>query len=175
MKKIVLVCLILSSLSLSAQEKAIIGMTITEVNRVYPGIKKDSNENGITLSRPVKLYGLEGYQGYRFKDSKLYWIFFDKYINNITAENFNLCLSATNNLIRDFTVQYGQPDTLIKGDTTFKDPNKVRHWGYDVLEARWKDFNNMKIKVEFTFMGGKGQYSFLVKISYFDKLYPYYD
>jgi len=51
-----------------AQEKAKIGMTADEVKKIYPDIKTDANENGTTLSRPAKLYGLDGEWGYRFKE-----------------------------------------------------------------------------------------------------------
>lgn len=158
-----------------AQEKVIIGMTIKEVKKIYPAIKTDMNENGTTLSRPDNLYGLDDDWGYRFTGNKLTWIFFDKYINEINDGNFRKCLSATRQLVQDYTNLYGKPDTIIIGDTTFVDPFKKQHWGYDIIEAQWENYNNMKIKIEFTFMGGKGEYNFLVKICYFDKNYPYYD
>jgi len=150
-------------------------MTIDEVKKIYPNLKSTTYENTITLERPETLYGLEDKWGYRFEGGKLTWIFFDKYINEINDTNFHKCLSATRHLINDYTRFYGMPDTTIVGDTNFIDPYKKHHWGYGVMETRWKNYNNMKIKVEFNFMGGKGQYSFLVKICFFDKNYPYYD
>jgi len=158
-----------------SQEKAAVGMTIEEVKKIYPDLKTDTNENGTAFSRPEKLNGLDVEWGYRFKEKKLDWIYFDKYINELNEANFKTCLSATRQLVKDYTKLYGMPDTTITGDTTFIDPYIKKHWGYNVLEARWKNYNGMKIKVEFTFMGGKGQYAFLVKSNYFEKNYPYYD
>ncbi len=158
-----------------AQSKVVIGMTLEDVNKLYPNLKSTTYENTITLERPENLYGLDDTWGYRFEGGKLTWIFFDKYIQEINDTNFRKCLSATKHLINDYTRFYGKPDTTIIGDTSFIDPYKKHHWGYNVIEARWKNYENMKIKVEFTFMGGKGQYSFLVKICFFDKDYPYYD
>ena len=175
MKNFLAILFLTIPLAVFAQEKATIGMTIDEVKKIYPKIKTDTNGNGTTLSRPENIYGLESDWGYRFKEKKLDWIFFDKYINEINEPNFKTCLSATRQLINDYTKLYGKPDTTIIGDTTFIDPYKKKHWGYNVMEARWKNYKGMKIKVEFTFMGGKGQYAFLVKTNYFEKNYPYYD
>jgi hypothetical protein len=55
------------------------------------------------------------------------------------------------------------------------DPLKKMHYGYDVLEARWKNYGGQKMKVEFTFFGSKGDYQFIVMITHFDKDYPYYE
>lgn len=164
----------LTMISLS-QQKAKIGMTINEVMKLYPNSKSDTIGNEITLSRTENLYGLNDTWGYRFKEGKLDWIFFHKYIKDINSSNFNECLKATKKLIEDYTKAYGKPDTTITGNTTFIDPYVKKHWGYDVLEARWKNYNDMKIKIEFTFMGGKGDYNLLVQIHYFGKNYPYYD
>jgi hypothetical protein len=158
-----------------AQEKAAIGMTIKEFKKTYPLAKSDSNENGITFSRLDTLYSLSEEWGYRFKEGKLNWIFFMKYIDEIKEANFKRCLYATRQLINDYTHHIGKPDTTAIGDTNFIDPYKKRHWGYEVMEARWKNYNGMKVKIEFTFLGGKGEYSFLVKVNYFDKAYPDYD
>ena len=169
--------LLLFSVSSSsfAQSKASIGMTTDEVKKIYPGMESNTYQQTITLSRTEDLYGIDGTWGYRFEGDKLNWIHFDKYIDKINDKNFEKCLTATKQIISDYTRLYGNPDTTITGNTKFIDPYKEKHWGYDVLEARWKHHNGMKIKVEFTFMGGKGQYNFLVKINYFDKSYPYYD
>ncbi len=158
-----------------AQEKASIGMSLAQVKHIYPNAQVDSNENGITLSRPDTCYQLDGTWGYRFKEDKLMWIFFHRSFKEINGTNFQKCLSSTRQLIKDFTHFYGKADTALPGDTTFIDPVKHRHWGYNVLEARWKNFNGMKIKIQFDFLGGKGDYAFLVIINYFDKDYPYYD
>ena len=176
MKYLFIIFFVFSNFMLTfAQPEVIIGMTMDEVNKIYPGLKSGTYENTTTLERPVNLYGLEDVWGYRFEKEKLTWIFFHKYMHEINETNFNKCLSATRKIIEDYTVLFGKPDTIITGDTTFIDPYKKKHWGYDVMEARWKNYNNMKIKVEFTFMGGKGEYNFLVSINYFDKNYPYFE
>ena len=175
MKRLWIILFLTFPLLTFAQEKVTIGMTIEDVRKIYPNLKTATYQNETTLSRPEKLYGLDGSWGYRFKGNKLDWIFFDTYFNDINTINFSLCLSATRQLIIDYTKIYGKPDSTIIGDTTFIDPIKKKHWGYDVMEVRWKNYNGMKIKIEFTFMGGKGEYAFLVKINYFEKNYPYYD
>lgn len=158
-----------------AQPNATIGMTVNDLKKIYPNIESTSYQNTVTYTRAEELYGIAGNWGYRFEGDKLNWIHFDKYIDKINEKNFEKCLTATKQIIADYTRLYGNPDTTITGNAKFIDPYKEKHWGYNVLEARWKDHNGMKIKVEFTFMGGKGQYNFLVKINYFDKSYPYYD
>ena len=157
------------------QTKAIIGMKIEEVQKLYPQAQPSTYENTITLSFKDTLYNLPGEWGYRFKNNALEWIHFDKYIDEIEKLNFDKCLKTTEMLITDYTKSFGKPDTTIIGDTTFIDPYKKHHWGYDVIEARWNNYKGMKVKVEFTFMGGKGEYHFLVNINYFDKNYPYFD
>lgn len=158
-----------------SQSKATIGMTENQVKKIYPKMESTTYENTTTFTRTENLYGIDGEWGYRFENEKLNWIHFDKYIDEINDTNFIKCLSATRKIISDFSKFYGNPDTTIIGDTTFIDPYQKKHWGYDVLESQWKDYNGMKIKVEFTFMGGKGEYNFLVNINYFDKSYPYFD
>jgi hypothetical protein len=156
-----------------AQPSVTIGMTMNEVVKIYPGMKSGTYQNTTTFERPVSLYGLDDSWGYRFEEEKLTWIFFHKYIDEINETNFKKCLSATKSIIKEYTALYGNADTTLTGDTTFVDPYKKHHWGYDVIEARWKDYKGMKIKVEFTFMGGKGEYHLLVTVNYFDKNYPY--
>jgi len=158
-----------------------------EIGRFYPGMDVKSFATvfpalfpkGIKMSgqwqRNQELYGLKGSWTYRFENGKLSWIHFNKYLDEINENNFKQCLHAATQLINDYTRLYGKPDTTLTGDTTFVDPYKKHHWGYDVIEARWKDCKEMKIKIEFTFMGGKGDYHFLLGINYFDKNYPYYE
>jgi hypothetical protein len=152
-----------------------LGMDVKDFAKVFPTLFP----NGVKISgqwgRDQQLYGLDGSWSYQFEDGKLTWIHFQKYKNEINETNFNMCLSATEKLIDDYTKLYDKPDTVIIGNKSFLDPIKNHHWGYDVMEARWKNTNGQKIKIEFTFMGGKGEYSFLVIINFFDKDYPYYD
>ena len=159
-----------------SQEKALIGMSVNEFKNIYPNLPApEKYENTITFTKQDTLYGLTGEWGYRFENNKLNWIFFHKYIDEINEQNFNKCLSSAEKIIYDFNNLYGKPDTIIKGNSTFRDPYVDHHWGYDVIEAQWKNFKGMKIKCEFTFMGGKGEYHFLVTINYFGKDYPYFD
>jgi hypothetical protein len=152
-----------------------LGMDVKSFAKVFPELFP----KGIGMSgqwhREQELYGISGSWSYTFENDKLTWMHFNRYIDEINEANFNKCLSATKQLIKDYSGSYGIPDTTMIGDTTFLDPIKKRHWGYDVIEARWKDYRGMKIKIEFTFMGGKGDYHFLVEINYFDKSYPYYE
>ncbi len=154
------------------QSKATIGMTMARVKKIYPDMEMSASGNTTTLTRPETLYGIDGKWGYQFKNQKLIWIYFDKYIDELNDNNFRKCLSATRHLIKDYTKRYGKPDTTITGNTKFIDPYKKHHWGYDVLEARWKDKNGMKINIKFKFMGSKGEYHFIVDINYFDKKDP---
>ena len=77
-------------------------------------------------------------------------------------------------LIKKYTDDYGKPFEYKAVDTTYRDPYKDHHWGYDVIYAKWKT-DKIKFKIEFTFMGGKGEYHFLVKMGFFDKDYKYWD
>lgn len=167
--------LVLSSVNLFGQSKAKIGMTMEDMQKLYPKTESASYQNTITLSFIDTLYGIPGEWGYRFENNKLNWIHFDKYIDEINQANFDLCLKATRQIIKDYSKAYNSPDTLITGTTSFVDPIKKHHYGYDVMEARWNNYNGMKVKVEFTFFGGKGEYNFIVIINYFDKDYPYFD
>lgn len=173
--KIALIVFVLCSVYAFAQPDIKIGMSLNSVKQLHPEFNSTVSQNAVTLTKPDTLYGLNGEWGYRFENEKLTWIYFNKYIDEINEANFKKCLSAAEKLIEDYSKPYNKPDTLIIGDTLFVDPYIKKHWGYDVVEAKWKKSDNMKIKIEFTFMGGKGEYSFLVKINYFDTLYPYFD
>jgi len=43
-----------------------------------------------------------------------------------------------------------------------------------VIYAKWQK-KDVKFKIEFTFMGGKGDYHFLVKMGFFRPDYPFFD
>jgi hypothetical protein len=173
---ILLISLSVICTSMYSQEKATMGMSQSDVEKLYPGIKISGfYQNTVTLERSDTIYGIPENWGYRFENGKLNWIYFHKYIDEITESNFKKCLEATEKVIADYTKYYGKPDAIITGNRTFRDPYTDHHWGYDVIEARWSNYNGMKIKVEFTFMGGKGEYNLLIKIHYFEKSYPYYD
>lgn len=171
-QRLLLSCLLFSK-AVTAQD---IGSHIDEIRKqLPPGVKESVYQNTVTLSAPANLHGLQAEWNYRFTDHKLDWKHFHKYLDDINAKNFERCLQATKKIIKTYTTEYGRPDTILQGNTRFLDPFKKRHWGYEVLEARWYNYKGMKINVAFTFMGGKGDYHFLVKVNYFDKDYPYFD
>ena len=158
-----------------SQSKAKIGMSMEEVKELYPKTQSSYYNNSVTLSLNDTLYGLPSEWGFRFENNKLNWIFFSKYIDEINKSNFDKCLKASKKLIKEYTKTFGKPDTTIIGDTTFVDPLVKHHWGYNVIEARWNNYKEMKVKIEFEFFGGKGEYQFILTINYFDKNYPYFD
>ncbi|MEI6123536.1 MAG: hypothetical protein WCQ95_07890 [Bacteroidota bacterium] len=156
-------------------ERFCVGMNVNDFAKTFPQLFP--NGIGITgqWGRPETLYGLVGSWVYNFKAGKLNWMMFDAYNDNITQAHFDTCLKATRQLIADYTKQCGKPTSTTLGDTNFTDPALHRHWGYDVIKTVWKNYKGQKIIIQFTFMGGKGEYAFLVNINFFDKDYPYYD
>lgn len=157
------------------KDKICIGMDVHDFAKLYPSLFPGGIKMSGQWKRDEDLYGLKGSWGYRFKDGKVDWIHYQKYIDEINETNFGLCLNAAKSLIKDYTAAYGKPDSVVTGNTEFIDPYVTHHWGYRVLQAHWKNYKGMKIKVEFVFMGGKGEYHFLVVINLFGKDYPYYD
>lgn len=152
-----------------------IGMDIHDFAKVFPELFPAGIKLTGQWGKDEDYYGLSGNWTYRFKDGKLDWMHFQKYFDEINEANFTKCLNSANQIITDYTKLYGKPDTTIKGNSKFIDPFKSHHWGYDVIEVRWKNYNGMKIKVEFSFLGGKGDYHFMVVVNFFDKGYPYFD
>ena len=130
---------LLTFTTILAQPKVSIGMTLEEVKKIYPNAKSDTYEKTITLSVPVSFFGLENSWGFRFENNKLNWIFFHNYNDEINEINFKKSLSAAKKIIDEFTVSFGKPDSMVVGDTLFKDPYKKVHWGYDVIEVYWKN------------------------------------
>lgn len=179
MKKLISILFFFSCMLAFSQEsgcgKAKIGMGLKDVKKLYPNARESKYEKEITLTKEDTLHGLISSWGLNFTDDKLKWMLFSKYIGELNDENFKKCLKATKDIIADYTKCYGEPDELITGNQKYVDPYKKKHWGYDVIEARWKNVNGEKMKVEFTFMGGKGVYQFLVVINHFHKDYPYYE
>lgn len=175
MKNLVILFLVVFPIAMQAQQNPTIGMSIDEVKRMYSGLGEERYEKTITLTNPDTLYGLADEWGYRFENQKLDWIFFHCYEDSLSETNFNQCLAATMHLIGDYTQEFGSPDTLIVGTLKFRNPYTDHHWGYDVIEAKWFDADGMKIKIEFTFFGGKGEYNFIVNINQFGKEYPYFE
>ena len=154
-------------------------MDLARFQQIFPeqtfpelSVKSPDAQVGIT----ALVHGLDGRWTYTFEGGKLKWAMFNRYIDELTQANFDRCLSATDAIIADYTRQYGPPASLKPGTRTFKDPYdpKVeRHWGYEVMEATWKA-DGMKFHVDFDFMGGKGDYHFLVQMEFEREDYPYF-
>lgn len=174
MKTILILIFTLSMIFVKAQLPVHIGISQDELKSIYTNMEVSVYEKSSTYTRPDTLYGLDSEWGYRFNVDTLNWVFFMKYIDDINDSNFQICLNATEKIIKDYSKVLGTPDSLIVGDKTFIDPYEKRHWGYDVLEARWYNAENMKIKVRFSFLGGKGDYQFLLSIDFFDQSYNYF-
>lgn len=168
--------LLLMFFSLNHLPDAKIGMPINEFKALHPKAEFTVYETETTFVLPDTLLETPIEWGYRFKEKGLDWIYMSHYSDALNAENFEHCLEMAKNLIAATEKKYGAASSKEEGTLFFIDPYKDKHhWGYKVLEARWKEVNGMKIKVEFVFMGGKGEYSFLVKMNVFDKDYPYFD
>ncbi|GAB4290675.1 MAG: hypothetical protein Kow0068_16100 [Marinilabiliales bacterium] len=160
-----------------ANENVVPGITLENFAKIYPELfPKGILESGQSNFRN-KLYNLDGYWYYRFKNDTLdnYGYYYSINNSNLLNEgNFRKCLSSTKAIIQEYTGYFGTPDSLFEGQQTFIDPSIKKHWGYKVIEAYWIE-NNQKIKVGFDFNGGKGQYFFNVYVKYFRKEYPYFD
>ena len=150
-----------------------IGMSINDFKTIYPEIVPENYKPTQSFKRKETIADIDGEWYYDFKDSRLKWFMFDRYFNEINQANFDKCLNASKEIITDYKKKYGAPIKIEEGETTFKDPYKERHWGYDVIKSVWQT-DKMKILVEFHFMGGKGEYNFIVKIAFQDKDYKYF-
>ena len=160
-------------IKLLAKPKAVIGTSLTKFEEKYPIMVKQQYEDEVTFSEKFRVTDLDVSWLYWFKKEELEWIYMHKYIQQVNQENFDKCLKMTREIIAGFTLIYGKADSEEIVNATYISPLKRRHWGYDVMRAVWKNHTGMKIKVRFTFKGGKGDYSFLVSIDYHDKDYPF--
>lgn len=150
-------------------------MSLRQAKEKFPEAKEVTNKNNTVLKWKDTIYNLPDEWAIRFKNKKADWIHFHHYIKDFDIDKFNACLIATKSVMKDFEQEFGKPDEIEVGDTVYKDPYVKRHWGYDVIEARWNNTEGMKIKVEFQFFGGKGEYFLLFKIDFFDYNNPYFD
>jgi TPP-dependent trihydroxycyclohexane-1,2-dione (THcHDO) dehydratase len=150
-----------------------IGMSIDDFKNIYPEVVPEDYSSTQAFERQETIAGIDGKWYYDFKDSKLTWFQFDRYFNEINQANFDKCLKETRQIIADYKEKYGEPIKYEEEETKFKDPYKERHWGYDVTKAVWQT-DKMKILVEFHFMGGKGEYNFIIKIDFQDRNYEYF-
>lgn len=141
---------------------------------IYPGLnvykvmelKPNWFPNGVGINgqwqQAETFYGLTSDWSYTFSHNVLKWMMWNYYAGKQDKETFEKCLKATQGIIEQYTQKYGTP-VIVTGDLKYRDPYKKQHWGYDVLKATW-DMKTYTIEVEYTFMGGKGQYDLLVKI-----------
>ena len=177
MKKIFVLILILyisNNLYSQEKDKIFIGMTMSEFKNIYPDVIPANAASTGQWGRADTLIGLAGNWSYNFKEGKLEWCLWNMYLPELSSENFNKCLQSTKLLIVKYAIDYGKPFEVNVVDTIYHDPYVSRHWGYDVIDAKWKT-DNLKFKIEFTFMGGKGYYNFLVTMNFFDISYPYFE
>ena len=154
------------------KKKIYVGMNFSDFKEQNPAIIGEETNQNRQYSFDEEFYGLKGDWSYDFKDGMLTWFIWDNYEEDITQENFDLTLAATLKLIEDYKKIYGEPEKYEEVDLTFKDPYKERHWGYDVIYAIWTT-ENMKIRIIFNFMGGKGMYNFLVQMDFHNADYEY--
>lgn len=138
------------------------GMTISEFRKIYPKVAPSVDTKQCQMEEKVN--GLDGKWTFDFKDGKLAWITYDYYVQeheNLNEKNFNKCLKGAEKIISDLTKIYGKPTELENGTKKFRDPAKDHHWGYDVIQAKWKT-DKYEVNSGFEFFGGKGQYFFVV-------------
>lgn len=162
--------------SAAAQEKGkvVIGMGLDAFRRVYPGVVPvDAKPDG-QWSRPETLAGLPGRWSYTFVAGRLDWALWNVYVDELTESSFARCLKGARALIAIYTKAYGRPLSSEELDTVFKDPMKHHHWGYEVLFAKWQ-LDDLKFKIAFRFMGGKGEYHLIVSMAFFRSDYPYFE
>ena len=140
--------LLLTSFNALSQPDVVIGMTIDQVKKIYPDSEVLRYANTVSLKKPESLQGLNGTWDFRFVDGVLDWISWSVYVDEITESNFEEILRAVNKLTKDYARKYGEPDQVSIGDTTFKDPYKKLHYGYDVIETRWNNWRGMRIDIQ---------------------------
>jgi len=147
-----------------------IGMSLEDFQKYFPqaGLKPD-----IQWQRKETIHGLDGKWSYTFENGRLAWFLFDVYIDEIDRTHFQKCLRATEKIIRDYQKNYGKAEIIDEGDKTFHDPLVKRHWGYEVVKAVWR-LQKEDFMVKFHFMGGKGEYYFVVKIEFQPPGYEYF-
>ncbi len=178
---------LLQSETLVSQEKSDpmnkairVGMTLKAFKKHYPKANpRDEQTKPVRIisqwSKSSKVFGLKGKWYFRFEKSKLDWYSFSFYITDykkLTKSNFQRCLKGTEKIIAYLSKLYGKPHKRVDGIKHFKDPFKQRHFGYDVVKAKWKT-KRETIKVNFHFFGSKGRYFFVVNAKFFNKDYKY--
>jgi len=151
-----------------------VGMTIQEFEDILPDIVIPENNIDFQTGKDKDdVFGLTGGWAFNFKDGILNWFMMNSYSDVITEENYQKYEEAYLGFKSILEETFGKPYEDITHNVRFKDPYIERHWGYDVSEAIWKN-SKMKFKLIFTFMGGKGEYHFLLKAEFHNNDYEYY-
>lgn len=150
-----------------------IGMSIEEFKKKCPDVVVGEYKPTQSFTKNETIAGMSGDWYFDFSESKLRWYLWDVYTNDINKENFDKNLKAIKEIINIYTQKYGKPTTFNEGNLKYKDPYKQRHYGYDVIKAYWAN-DKIKFANEFRFMGGKGEYNFLLKIEFHDISYKYF-
>ena len=150
-----------------------IAMDFSVFAKDFPEIINAETNGNKQYNIDAKVDKLDGRWAYNFVDNKLNWFMFNSYSDDLNQANFNKYLSVTQLVIDDFKQIYGEPDEFVFENKTYKDPYIERHWGYDVMSAVWHT-DEMSFKIEFIFMGGKGEYNFLFKMNFQKSGYEYF-
>lgn len=168
--KILTVISILTAFNIFASNDVFVGMKFDDFKNIYKDNEKVKYNSQFGWEE--KIYEIKGNVYYNFKNEILEWYGFSSYNDELTKENFDNCLSSTKSIINDFTKKYGKPLLIKHGKEYFVNPYDEHHWGYNVLKAYFLT-DKEKIEVDFHFMGGKGEYSLLVKIEWQSLNYKY--
>jgi len=155
------------------QKLPIVGIDFVEFSTNFPEIVKQETNNNKQYGYKTQIEKMDGGWSYNFKEGKLKWFMYNSYSDDITQENFDKYLLATQKIIEKYKLKYGEPKKITSENKKFKDPYIERHWGYDVIIAIWET-DEMDFKIEFTFMGGKGEYNFLFKMEFQKHGYEYF-
>jgi hypothetical protein len=143
-----------------------LGIDEAALLRRFPGLEIHRYSDGkVQAQRRASVHGVAGTWTYTLEEGKLAWVMFDSYEKAITEANFDRYRLAIDTIEADYTKRYGVPIKRQQGKQFFEDPYAEghHHWGYDVFDAVWKA-EGAKIRARFHFMGGKGDYAFLVAI-----------
>jgi hypothetical protein len=154
-----------------------VGLGIDEAAllRLFPSVEIHRYPDMVQAHRQASVHGVAGTWSYTFKQGKLAWVMFNSYEKDITEANFDRYRLAIDAIEADYTKRYGPPIKRKSGKQFFEDPHAEghHHWGYEVFDAVWK-VEGALVQAEFHFMGGKGQYAFLVKMEMEPEGYPYF-
>ena len=86
----------------SSMEDIYIGMTIDQFNKIIPDAKITNPGPNQVCSKEETLSNIKGEWGWHFKDSKLNWVLYDKYDENVNETNFNKYLKSSKEIISQY-------------------------------------------------------------------------